>query len=205
MSDQCCNIPSVDESGNSVIRRILWIALLVNAAMFVVEIIAGFYGDSLALKADALDFFGDAGNYAISLFVLSAAVQTRAKASIFKALTMGVFGLWVIAYALYCALKGSQPEPSTMSLIALLALFANVFVAILLFKFREKDSNMQSVWLCSRNDAIGNVAVMLAALGVFALGSHWPDLIVAALIAGLALSSAWQIIKSARAELAQSN
>jgi Co/Zn/Cd efflux system component len=170
--------------------------------MFVVEISAGFYGNSLALQADALDFFGDAANYGISLFVLTAAIQTKALASIIKAITMSIFGIWVITMAIVNYIHGSQPEPATMGLIAFLALGVNVLVAFLLFHYRDNDSNMQSVWLCSRNDAIGNIAVLIAAIGVFSTHSNIPDLAVATIIAGLALSSAWQIVKTARQEIA---
>lgn len=203
MSKHCCESIKIDQtaSKHNSIKNVLWVALIINAAMFVVEIVAGFYGDSLALKADALDFFSDAGNYAISLFVLTASTHTRAKASIFKAATMILFGLLVIAYAVSSFINGSQPEPTTMGLIAIIALFANIFVAFLLFKYRGEDSNMQSVWLCSRNDAIGNIAVIVAALGVFSFSNNWPDLVVGLIIAALALSSAWQIIKSAKTEL----
>lgn len=199
-SEAALNSQSIDP----VFRRILWIALLVNGGMFVVEIIASQLGNSVALQADALDFFGDAANYAISLFVLGMALHIRARASLFKGVTMGLFGLFVIANASYRAFSGSTPEPSIMGGIALLALVANVSVALLLYKYRTGDSNMRSIWLCSRNDAIGNLAVMAAAAGVFASASRWPDLIVAGIIASLSLSSAYQIIRMARQEMATS-
>lgn len=196
-----CSVTAEDHSNSPVFRKILWVALLVNLAMFFVEIVASHIGDSMSLQADALDFFGDAANYAISLFVLGMALHLRARASVIKALTMGLFGLWVIGSALYRIFVGSEPEPMIMGSIALLALFANVSVAVLLYRFREGDSNMRSIWLCSRNDAIGNMAVLIAATGVVATASRWPDLIVALVIASLSLSAAYTILKLAFKEM----
>ena len=196
-----CSPEPTGEHQDPIFRRVLWLALIVNFGMFVVEIVASYFGDSVSLQADALDFFGDAANYAISLFVLGMALDVRARASLFKGITMGAFGLWVIVNAGYRAYVGSTPEPSIMGSIALLALIANVSVAVMLFRYREGDSNMRSIWLCSRNDAIGNIAVMAAAAGVFTTASRWPDLIVAGLIASLSLSAANQIIRLAIDEM----
>ena len=201
----CTNCPSDTASaGNTVdpiFRRVLWIALISNAAMFLVEIIASQLGDSISLQADALDFLGDAANYAISLFVLGMALHLRARASLVKGATMAAFGLWVIGNAIYSALVGSAPEASVMGAVAILALIINVAVAVLLYRYREGDSNMRSIWLCSRNDAIGNMAVMVAAAGVFATSSRWPDLIVATIISGLSLSAAFHVIRLALGEM----
>ena len=196
-----CSVATEDQSQNPVFRKVLWVALLVNLLMFFVEIVASHIGDSMSLQADALDFFGDAANYAISLFVLGMALHLRARASVVKGLTMGLFGLWVIGAALYRIFIGSEPEPMIMGFIALTALVANMSVAIMLYRFREGDSNMQSIWLCSRNDAIGNVAVLIAAVGVTATASRWPDLIVALIIATLSLSAAYTILKLAFQEM----
>ena len=196
-----CSVATKDQSQNPVFRKVLWVALLVNLLMFFVEIVASHIGDSMSLQADALDFFGDAANYAISLFVLGMALHLRARASVVKGLTMGLFGLWVIGAALYRIFIGSEPEPMIMGFIALTALVANMSVAIMLYRFREGDSNMQSIWLCSRNDAIGNVAVLIAAFGVTATASRWPDLIVALIIATLSLSAAYTILKLAFQEM----
>ncbi len=182
-------------------RTVLWVALILNLSMFGVELYASRLGDSVSLQADALDFFGDAANYGISLFVVGMALTVRARAAIFKSATMATFGTWVIASALYRAVVGSSPEPVTMSAIALLALVVNLGVAALLYQFRTGDSNRQSIWLCSRNDAIGNMAVMLAAAGVFMSGSRWPDLLVAAIIAALNISAAVRVLGLARVEL----
>lgn len=182
-------------------RKILWIALLINFTMFVVEVLSGLNAHSVALMADAIDFFGDAMNYGISLAVLSMSLMWRARAALFKGLTMGAFGLFVLASAAWSFTHGKVPEPYTMGIIGMLALVANVSVAILLYAYREGDANMQSVWLCSRNDAIGNVAVMLAALGVFGSDSAWPDLVVAVVMASLGMSAAIKVTKKASAEL----
>jgi len=169
--------------------------------MFGVEVVGGLAAASTSLQADALDFLGDAGNYAISLFVLSMAVTWRARAALLKGVTMGFFGLWVVGITITNLLKGTIPEPFTMGWVGALALTANVIVALLLYAFREGDSNMRSVWLCSRNDAIGNIAVLLAALGVFGTGTAWPDLAVATIMAGLGITAAWQVVIGARREL----
>ncbi len=204
MGKSCCQTPEPNQiaHNNSRWRSILWIALIANAAMFVVEIVAGIAADSRALQADALDFFGDAANYAISLGVAGMALAWRAKAALFKAATMLAFGLWVIGFAIYGLVAGSNPEPQTMGAIGALALVVNVIVALLLFRYREGDANMRSVWICSRNDAIGNIAVLGAALGVFGTGQAWPDLLVASIIAGLALWGAAEVFVQARRELA---
>jgi Co/Zn/Cd efflux system component len=182
-------------------RRVLWIALLVNALMFAVELWAGFGTGSVSLLADAIDFFGDAANYGVSLAVLTMALAWRARAAMAKGICMLVFGLFVIGKALWAARTGTPPEAFTMGTISLLALAANVGVAAILYAWREGDANMRSVWLCSRNDAVGNVAVFLAALGVQATASAWPDLAVAFAMGALAVSSAWAVLRQASAEL----
>ncbi len=196
-----CASSDLDDSNKPLFRRVLWIALIANFSMFVVEVVASNISDSLALQADALDFFGDSANYAISLFVVGMALSVRARASLFKGGTMACFGTWVLGSAIYRAAVGSEPEPITMGAVATLALLVNVGVAALLFRYRNGDSNRQSIWLCSRNDAIGNFAVMVAAFGVAASTSRWPDLVVAAIIAVLNVSGAIRVVKLARAEL----
>lgn len=192
---------SRQQANDPVYRRVLWFALVANLAMFFVEILASLKADSMALQADALDFFGDAVNYGITLFVLGMAMRFHSYAALFKGFSMGLFGAWVIYNAIMRAISGSVPEPMTMGGIALLALFVNVGVALMLYAYRNGDSNMRSIWLCSRNDAIGNLAVLAAAGGVFALGSRWPDLLVAVLIASLSLTAAVQVIRQAMSEL----
>jgi Co/Zn/Cd efflux system component len=183
-------------------RRVLWIALAVNAAMFFIEIGAGLSAGSVSLLADAIDFFGDAANYGVSLAVLSMGLVWRSRAAVLKAGSMVLFALFVLGRAAWSAWSGAAPEPMTMGLVGALALAANLGVALLLYAWREGDANMRSVWLCTRNDAIGNVAVMLAALGVFGTGTPWPDLLVAAGMAALALSAGTSVLRQARRELA---
>lgn len=207
MGASCCNSgcgsapPTVDR----VYRRVLWAALLINAGMFVVELTAGVLAQSVSLKADALDFLSDAANYAISLFVLGAALRVRAWAALVKGLSLGAIGLYVAGASLYSALVLDVPTAEVMGVVGLMALAANVGVALMLYAFRRGDANMRSVWICSRNDAIGNVAVVLAAVGVFGTGTAWPDIVVAAVLAGLAITGAVQITRHALAELGQTS
>jgi Co/Zn/Cd efflux system component len=182
-------------------RRILWISLAINAGMFLVEGISGLLGDSVALQADAVDFLGDAANYGLSLAVLGLTLAQRAKAALVKGVSMGLFGLWVMGNALYNSFVLALPSAAVMGTVGFIALLANLAVALLLYRYRTGDSNRRSVWLCTRNDAIGNLAVMLAASGVFASGTAWPDLAVAAVMAALALSSSYRIIRQAQGEI----
>ena len=184
-------------------RKALWIALWVNLAMFVVEGIASLSSGSVSLMADAIDFFGDSANYVLSLTVLSMGMLWRGRAAMVKGITMGVFGLVVWARAVWVVQAGITPEPLTMGAVGLLALAANMSVAAMLFKFREGDSDMRSVWLCSRNDAISNIAVMVAALGVFGTGTAWPDLIVAAIMGTLAITAGISVVRHARSDIAE--
>lgn len=183
------------------LRKVLWIALLLNAAMFAVEIVGGLKSGSVSLLADAVDFAGDAANYALSLAVLSMGLLWRARAAWIKGATMGAYGAFVLGKAAWAAAAGTPPEPITMGAVAMLALAVNAGVAVMLFSFREGDANLRSVWLCSRNDAIGNVAVGAAALGVLGTGSAWPDLIVASVMATLALTASVSVIRQARGEI----
>lgn len=202
MSAHCQHDPAPDAASSPRYRRVLWIALVVNALMFVIELGAGFSAGSVSLLADAIDFFGDAANYGLSLLVLGMSLATRARAAVFKALCMLGFGVFVLGRAAWSLQQGAAPEALTMGAIGTLALVANVGVAWMLYAWREGDANMRSVWLCSRNDAVGNVAVMLAALGVLGTASAWPDLLVAAVMAGLALWGGAQVLQQARRELA---
>ena len=199
MSASCCSrsAPAVDP----LFRRALWIALAVNAFMFVVEVFTGWTSGSVSLLADAIDFFGDAANYALSLAVLASALHVRSKAAIAKAACMAAFGVFVLGRAVWALRNGAPPQAITMGAVAVAALAANLGVAVLLYRHRSGDANMRSVWICSRNDAIGNVAVGLAALGVFGTGSAWPDLLVATLMAALALAGAASVLRHARLEL----
>lgn len=201
MSGCSCSHSNTSGATSARYRRILWVALAINLGMFLVEIGAGLHAGSVSLLSDSLDFFGDAANYGVSLWVLGLGVAMRARASLAKAVTMGSFGVFILSMAVANFVEGSVPDAPTMGVVGVIALLANLLVATLLYAYREGDSNMRSVWLCSRNDALGNLAVMLAALGVFGTGSGWPDLIVAALMALLSISAAVQIIRHARQEL----
>ncbi|SEP21546.1 Co/Zn/Cd efflux system component [Rhodospirillales bacterium URHD0017] len=202
MSAHCCGHGHDHGAASPVYRRILWIALAVNLAMFAVEIGAGLTAQSVSLLADSLDFLGDAANYGLALFVLGMALQWRARAALIKAASMGLFGLWVAGTTIQHALAGTVPAAPVMGVVGVLALLANLGVAALLYRWRDGDSNMRSVWICTRNDAIGNLAVLVAAAGVFGSGTGWPDYIVAAIMSGLALTGAVQVTRHALAELA---
>ena len=186
-------------------RQVLWIALVVNAAMFFVEIAAGYRSASASLLADAIDFAGDAANYGVSLLVLGAAVSWRARTAMLKAVCMIGFGLFVLGRAVWGLLYGGVPDAPLMGAIAVLALAANLGVAWILYGFREGDANMRSVWLCTRNDAIGNIAVIAAAIGVLSTQSALPDLAVAGVMASLAISGGWSVMKQAKGELAETS
>jgi Co/Zn/Cd efflux system component len=203
--DECCAPPPLDLGGSKkqddAYRRVLWMVLAINAAMFAVEVIAGLVAGSAALQADALDFLGDAANCAISLLVVGMALRYRASAALAKGATMAAFGLWVIATVVWHAVHGTLPSALTMGTVGGAALLANVASFGLLWAYRHGDANMRSAWICTRNDVLGNLAVLLAALGVFGTGTGWPDIVVAAIMALLAIQGAALVIRQASAEL----
>ena len=199
MSDACCTPPP--PSSDPSYRRILWIALFANLAMFGVEVVASVWSGSSALAADAADFLGDSANYALSLGAIALGGAWVSRVALLKGAAMSVYGIAVLAYAGWRAWLGVPPEPLTMGVVGALALVVNFSVAALLFRFREGDANMRSVWLCTRNDVIANLAVLVAAAGVFGTGTVWPDVAVAAMLALLGLSSGRIVIRQARAEL----
>jgi Co/Zn/Cd efflux system component len=204
MADHCCAPPPLNlgpRQDVSAFRRVLWAVLGINAAMFLIEIGAGLAAGSAALQADALDFLGDAANYAISLFVVGMALRYRAGVALAKGITMGVFGLWVIGVAGWHGLHGTLPQAITMGSVGFAALVANGLSFYLLWRHRTGDANMRSAWICTRNDVLGNLAVLLAALGVFGTGTGWPDIIVAAIMALLALQGSVTVVRHALAEL----
>jgi Co/Zn/Cd efflux system component len=205
MSASCCHNHSCHapdpQRGNEAYRRVLWAVLAINTIMFAVEVVAGVMAGSASLQADALDFLGDAGNYAISLFVVGMALRYRATAALFKGATMAAFGLWVIGVAAWHAWHGTLPQAFTMGAVGFTALAANAASFGLLWAHRGGDANMRSAWICTRNDVLGNIAVLFAALGVFGTGTGWPDVIVAAIMAALALQGAAMVLNQSRAEL----
>ena len=200
MSDACCHVPPPPRDGQSY-RRVLWIALFANLAMFGVELVASFFSGSTALAADAADFLGDSANYALSLGAIAAGGVWLSRVALLKGAAMSVYGVAVLAYAGWRAWLGVPPEPLTMGIVGAMALAVNFSVAALLYRFREGDANMRSVWLCTRNDVIANILVLVAAAGVFGTGTVWPDVGVAAILAILGLSSGRIVIRQARAEL----
>ena len=185
-------------------RRVFWLALVINAAMFAVELIVGVDAGSRSLLADAIDFLGDAANYGISLFVLGLALAWRAWSALLKGAAMIAFGLAIVGSTIPAALNGALPHVGAMGVVGAAALAANVSVALLLYRHRAGDSNRRAVWLCTRNDAIGNLAVLAAAGGVYLSDAAWPDLAVAGVMAGLAIVSGAQIVRLATREIAAS-
>jgi Co/Zn/Cd efflux system component len=200
MSANCCQHCGPDDGGPAF-RRVLWAVLAINAIMFVVEIAAGAFAGSASLQADALDFLGDAANYGLSLFVVGMALRYRAAAAIVKGATMGLFGLWVLIITGWHAVNGSVPQAMAMGAVGLTALIANAASFVLLSAYRTGDANMRSAWICTRNDVLGNLAVLAAAAGVFGTGAGWPDAIVAAIMACLALQGSWIVLRQAVGEL----
>jgi Co/Zn/Cd efflux system component len=184
-------------------RRILWLALIINVGMFAVEIFFGLASKSISLLADAIDFAGDALNYGLALAVLSASPTSRAKVALIKGLSMLAFGIYLLWRCYENWQAGIVPTAQTMGIVGLMALAANLFVAAILYAWREGDANMRSVWLCTRNDALSNLAVLLAALGVFGAQSGWPDVTVAFFMAALALWSGQAVVRQATNELRQ--
>lgn len=199
--DPCCSggVPVFDGMSPRY-RRILWTVIAINGAMFLTEMVMGQLAGSQALKADALDFLGDTVTYGLSLAVIGASLRKRSTAALFKGLSLSVMAIWVFGSTIYQTLVLGLPRAEMMGIIAFLALAANLGSVMLLRPYKDGDANVRSVWLCSRNDAIGNVVVMVAALGVWGTATAWPDLIVAALMAGVFLTSSTQILRQAWAE-----
>ncbi|UZW55657.1 cation transporter [Sphingobium sp. JS3065] len=203
MADQCCASACgrKDTLNDPRWRKVLWIALGLNATMFAVEIIASIVTGSRSLQADALDFLGDSANYAISLGVAGMALAWRARAALVKGLTILLFGLAVLASAVWGLIEGVTPDPLAMGVVGFMALVVNVSVALMLYRYRTGDSNMRSVWICSRNDAINNLLVIGAGLAVMWSSSGIPDQLVAFVMALLGISGGWQIVRQATIEL----
>jgi cation diffusion facilitator family transporter len=201
MSANCCGGGASFEGLSADYKRRLWLVIAINATMFLVEMGAGALAGSQALQADALDFLADAATYGISLAVIGTSIQIRARAATLKALSLTVMALWVLGSTAYHVIILGVPRAEVMGAIGLLALAANLASVIILVRYKDGDANVRSVWLCSRNDAIGNVAVMVAALAVWGTATKWPDLLVAAIMAGLFLTSSIQILRQSFREI----
>ena len=197
MSAGCGHGTESFDGASDAFRRALWVVITINGVMFIVELAAGALAGSKALQADALDFLGDTLTYALSLWAIGKSVQVRTSAALIKGGSLAIMGLWVLGSTLFSILSAGEPRAEIMGVVGFLALAANLASVGILLRFRDGDSNVRSVWLCSRNDAIGNVAVMVAAVLVWATASRWPDLVVAAAMAGLFLWSSGQIIRQA--------
>lgn len=196
----CCGHDTKFDGVSDDYKRRLWIVIALNAIMFFIEMAAGHLAKSQALQADALDFAGDALTYGISLAVIGTSLNARTNAALFKGVSLLLMGLWVFGSTVYRVFYVGVPTAEIMGVVGFLALLTNLASVLLLVRYKDGDANVRSVWLCSRNDAIGNVAVMFAALGVWGTATGWPDLIVATIMAGLFLSSAFQIVRQALEE-----
>ena len=192
----CHSSPRFD-GVNPRYKRVLWTVIAINALMFVIEIVAGQLAGSQALQADALDFLGDTLTYGISLAVIGRSLAVRSNAALVKGVSLSLMGIWVFGSTLYHTLVLGLPRAEIMGGIGILALGANLSSVLLLLRYKDGDANVRSVWLCSRNDAIGNVAVMFAAMAVWGATSAWPDLLVAGIMAAIFLTSATQILRQA--------
>lgn len=197
MSGSCCQTEHKFEGASKGFKRALWAVIFINGGMFITEVIAGALSGSQALQADALDFLADTATYALSLYVIGMSIRARTTAALIKGFSLAGMGIWVLGSTIYQTFILGVPQAEIMGSIGFLALLANAISVLLLLRYRDGDANVRSVWLCSRNDAIGNVAVMIAAAIVWYTNSAWPDLIVAGLMAGLFLKSALQIVRQA--------
>jgi Co/Zn/Cd efflux system component len=200
--DAACCVSAVDASVTHQ-RRVLWAVLAINSGMFAVELGAGLMAGSASLQADALDFLGDAANYAISLAVIGMSLRVRSGAALVKGVSMGALALWVLVVAGWHAWQQTLPQAFTMGAVGISALIANAVSFALLWRYRSGDANMHSAWICTRNDVLGNCAVLLAAAGVFGAAAGWPDLVVATVMAALGLQGARAVIQRAVGGLIQ--
>lgn len=197
----CCGATVKFDGASPAYRRILFAVIAINAVAFVAVAGGALAQGSASLGANALDFFADCATYAISLWAIGKSVRVRSGAALLKGASLGLLAMFILGFAIWRAVSGAPPEGTVITSLGAFGFFANALAALLLVRHREGDANVRSVWLCSRNDAIGNVAVMVAALGVWGTATGWPDLIVAGIMASLFLSSAVKILIQARAEL----
>lgn len=182
-------------------RNVLIAVLVINAVLFVVEVAAGLLANSTALLADSLDMLGDSLVYGFSLYVLWRSAAWKAKAALLKGAIMAVFSAAVLSEVVYKTISGIVPSAETMGIIGALVLLGNGICFLLLFRHRSDDLNMRSTWLCSRNDIIANLSVLVAAIGVKAFSSSWPDVLVGVAIAALFLKSAFTVLRESFLEL----
>jgi len=196
-NDKACEIDALRSRQSSTLKTVL----VINAVMFIVELVAGLFGNSVSLVADSLDMLGDALVYAFSLYVVARHSAMKAKAALLKGTIMAAFGLFVLGQAIYRIASPQLPVFEAIGAIGLLALAANSACFFLLWRHRADDINMSSVWLCSRNDIIANVSVLLAAVGVWLTHSGWPDILVGLALAVLFLRSALFVLREAIKEL----
>lgn len=185
-------------------RRALWIVVVLNVGYGLLEMAGGFLADSQALKADALDFFGDGLITLLGLLAIGWSLAWRAYSALIQGLFLGALGLGVVTTTVYRFFVRGQPEAELMGAFGVIALVINVTAALVLIPHRAGDANVRAVWLFSRNDAVGNVAVVVAAVLVAWTASPWPDLVVALVIGGLFLHSAWSIVRDARGDIRRS-
>ena len=200
--DACC-----EAKGNAIgtlrdkHKNVLIVVLVINAVLFVVEAAAGLLANSTALLADSLDMLGDSLVYGFSLYVLWRSAAWKAKAALLKGAIMAVFGVGVVLEVGYKTISGIMPSAETMGIIGALVLLGNGICFLLLFRHRSDDLNMRSTWLCSRNDILANLSVLLAAIGVRVYGASWPDILVGAAIAALFLRSTFTVLRESFLEL----
>ena len=195
----CCE-PELNHQAPAAYRNVLIAVLAINLIMFAVEAAVGLFSGSRALRADALDFLGDAATYGLTLWALGQSLTWRFRAARIKDLSLLLLGLLVLADSLVILIAGAAPPGVMMSGIGALALVANLTSLALLVRYRQGDANIRSAWLCTRNDVLANLAVIVAGLLVLATGSHWPDVLVAMAIAALFCHSAVSILRQAAAE-----
>lgn len=196
-NDKACEIEALRGRQSATLKLLL----IINAAMFAVELVAGLLANSLSLLADSLDMLGDALVYGFSIYVVSRGARMKARAALLKGIIMAMFGLFVLGQAIYRMFVPHIPAFEVIGIIGLLALAANTLCFVLLWRHRSDDINMSSVWLCSRNDLIANVSVLFAAAGVWFTGSGWPDILVGLALAALFARSAFAVLREAIAEL----
>ena len=206
MADDCgCSADEELIEKSPGYRRALWIVVVLNVGYGLIELFGGYFSNSQALKADALDFLGDGSITFIAILAIGWSLAWRARAAALQGAFLCVMAIWILYETVNRILDQSAVEPFAMGAFALGALVVNLVAIVPLLPYRDGDANVRAVWLFSRNDAIGNVAVLIAAGLVALTGAPWPDLVVALIIVGIFLHSAWGILNQARRDLRQAN